>query len=249
MLKRSNIVYQYDGSYDGFLCCIFESFYAKEDPVDIIAEDEQQETLFPVKYIETDTQKAERVRLSIPTKISKEAEWMFQRAFLSCMEHKEIKLLSFLQMGYKIGAKLTKLTTNDVVSVIDKAVQNVSNEAHFSLEFLRFSEFGEFLAAEITPKNNVLPIIIRHFCDRFPSENFVIYDNRRKIAFLHKQNGETEFINGEITFPNPDEKESEYRRLWKHFYKIIAIEGRRNERCRMNHMPKRYWCNLTEFKK
>lgn len=248
MLKRSNIVYRYDGSYDGFLCCVFESFYAKEDPVDIISDDEKQETLFDVKYIETDAQHAERVKRSIPLKISKDAEWMLQRAFLSCTDHKEMKMLNFIRLGYQVGAKLTKLTTNDAVSIIDKIVQFVGNEAHLSMEFLRFSEFGEFLAAEITPKNNILPLMISHFSDRFPSENFVIYDNKRKLAFLHKEDGETEFIEGEITFPDPDEKEDEYRRLWKHFYNVIAIEGRKNERCRKNHMPMRYWGNLTEFK-
>lgn len=248
MLERTNIVYQYDGSYDGFLCCVFESFYAKENPADIISEDEQQETLFPVKYIELNFEKAERVKKSIPLKMSKQAEYHVQRAFLSCMPHKESRILDYLRLGYRVGAKVTQLSTQDEVVILEKAVQYVNNEAHLSLEFLRFSEFGEFLAAEITPKNNILPLIIGHFSDRFPDENFVIYDKNHHMAFLHKENGKKEFIQGEIHFPNPDEEEENYRRLWKHFYQTIAIEGRRNERLRMNHMPKRYWPNMTEFK-
>ncbi|WP_099204766.1 TIGR03915 family putative DNA repair protein [Scatolibacter rhodanostii] len=248
MLEWSNIVYQYDGSYDGFLCCVFESFLAKENPADIILHDEQQETLFPVKYIETDDVRAGRVKRSIPLKMSQEAEDIVKRAFLSCMEHKETKILAFLRLGYQVGAKVTKLSTHDVVHTIDKAVKFVGNEAHLSLEFLRFSEFGEFLGAEITPKNNILPLITYHFCDRFPDENFVIYDKNHQIAFLHKGDGTTEYLYGNVTFPDPDEEEESYRRLWKHFYETIAIEGRRNERCRMNHMPKRYWPNMTEFK-
>ena len=42
-------------------------------------------------------------------------------------------------------------------------------------------------------------------------------------------------------------KEREIRALWRAFYDAIAIEGRRNERCRMSHMPKRYWAHMTEF--
>ncbi len=248
MLERSDLVYHYDGSFDGFLCCVFESFSAKENPAAIFLEDEQQETLFPVKYIDTDAEKAARVKRSIPLKMSAEADYIIRRAFLSCMEQREVKMLDFMRLGYQAGKKITKMTTNPVVHALDKAVRFVGNEAHLSLEFLRFSEFGEFLAAEITPKNNILPLIVPHFADRFPDENFVIYDKNHKVAFLHRGSGKSEFFSGEVTFPDPSEEEENYRRLWKHFYKTIAIEGRKNERCRMNHMPKRYWPNMTEFR-
>lgn len=42
--------------------------------------------------------------------------------------------------------------------------------------------------------------------------------------------------------------EQKYQRLWKIFYDSIAIEGRYNPKCRMSHMPKRFWHNLTELK-
>ena len=45
----------------------------------------------------------------------------------------------------------------------------------------------------------------------------------------------------------PDQAELDYRRLWRRFYDTIAIEERRNPKCRMTHMPKRYWNTMTEF--
>lgn len=45
----------------------------------------------------------------------------------------------------------------------------------------------------------------------------------------------------------PGQEELNYRRLWRRFYDTIAIEGRENPRCRMTHMPKRYWAMMTEF--
>ena len=51
----------------------------------------------------------------------------------------------------------------------------------------------------------------------------------------------------ELTPPPPDRTGAEYRALWKRFYDTIAIEGRLNPRCRMSHMPRRYWENMTEF--
>lgn len=249
MFDRANIAYRYDGSFEGFLTCIFEAFEKHEEPVSISSEDMAQELLFPIRYIETDEKKASRVAESIPKKISGEAKDWVQCAFLSCAEDKEIALLRFLQKGYKAGEKTTKLTTDEDVHKLFKIVRFYQNEAHFSLEFLRFSEYGEFLAAEITPKNHVLPRIVAHFCDRFPSENFVIYDKRRHCAFMHKNTGETTFLNDtEIAFPEADENETYYRSLWKHFYTTIAIEERKNHKLRRNLMPMRYWENMTEFK-
>ena len=45
----------------------------------------------------------------------------------------------------------------------------------------------------------------------------------------------------------PDEREAEYRLLWKRFYDTIAIKERENPRLRMSNMPKRYWGTMTEF--
>lgn len=50
-----------------------------------------------------------------------------------------------------------------------------------------------------------------------------------------------------IEFPEADETELGYRKLWKQFYNTIAIEARYNPKCRMTHMPKRYWENMTEM--
>ena len=45
----------------------------------------------------------------------------------------------------------------------------------------------------------------------------------------------------------PDRSERDWRALWRRFYDTVAIEGRYNPRCRMTHMPKRYWGCMTEF--
>jgi probable DNA metabolism protein len=49
-----------------------------------------------------------------------------------------------------------------------------------------------------------------------------------------------------VEFPGISVSEARYQALWKRFYDTIAIEGRINPRCRMTHMPKRYWENMLE---
>lgn len=248
MSVRSNLVYRYDGTFPGFLCCVAECFQDKRLPQGIQRLDEPQETLFPIKAIDTVPELADRVERSIPQKISPEAYHMVRSAFLTCMEEKELKITRFLLLGYKYGAKVTKLSANEDVHAMNKALLYLKNEAHYHVEFLRFSDLGEFLAAEITPNNNVLPIIAPHFCDRFSGENLMIYDKTHKLGFLYRNSGHREFFQADsIELPPPDEEEEKYRALWKRFYQAIAIEGRRNPKLRRNNMPIRYWPNMTEF--
>ena len=61
MPGTSDVIYLYDGSFEGLLCCVHESVYTHELPVDIQPEEAAQPTLFRQKYIAADEEKAARV--------------------------------------------------------------------------------------------------------------------------------------------------------------------------------------------
>lgn len=250
MPYRTNLIYRYDGSYQGFLCCVFECFRAKELPVNISSVEEEQQSLFGYKEITTRMDLAQRVERSIPGKISPQAQRLVREGFLTCLPDREMALLRFLLMGYKLGPQVTRLTTHPVVHTLQKAVLTLKNEAHHTLEFLRFSDCGNFLAARIAPQNTVLPLVAPHFCDRLPSENFMIYDSTHGMGFLHKGEGASPgeyFQADQVQLPPPGEGELRWRNLWKVFYRTIAVEGRENQKLRQNLCPKRYWPLMTEF--
>ena len=241
------VAYLYDGSFEGLLCCVYESYYQKEIPSMIISYDEAQETLFPVKEITTDRAAAKKVKDSISRSISGEALDLVRLCYFSKMENREVMILRFLRMGYKIGSAVTSMLSHDVVSAITKTARNVMRESHFHKEFLRFSEYDGALVAIIEPKNFVLPMIYDHFCDRFPGEQFLIYDKSHRYAFVY-QDGRKRLIPLEhLELPELGAKEELYRELWKRFYDTIAIEGRINPKLRMSNMPKRYWTHMPEF--
>ena len=73
MYHRTDLVYVYDGTFDGFLCCVFDAVLHKRFPVQIFKEeDDEIPALLPLHTIATDEVKAKRVRRSIPEKISPE---------------------------------------------------------------------------------------------------------------------------------------------------------------------------------
>jgi probable DNA metabolism protein len=247
MSYGSNVIYYYDGSYDGLMCCIFESFQKREMPIAIEPYDRTQTTLFKVKEIYTDSEKAERVKKSIRAKISLEAKELIEEAFLTDLAEKELHILYFMRLGYKLGAKVTEMLDNEDVDALKKAVLGMSREAHLLLGFVRFSDYNGVLMAQITPKNNVLPIIAPHFCDRFSGENFMIYDKNHKVALVYRD-GVRNFISADsITPPPATPDEEKYRELWRRFFETIGIEGRYNPQCQRNLCPIRYRENMTEF--
>ena len=66
MHHRTDLIYLYDGSFDGLLCCVFRAIYQKEDPLSITAEEDAQASLLETVVVDTEPEKAARVRKSIP---------------------------------------------------------------------------------------------------------------------------------------------------------------------------------------
>ena len=245
LTKPVNIVYAYDGSFHGFLCCVFESVYSGETPFDIVPE-ETLMTLLDVRHVATDPEKAERVYASIPAKISQRALDLVVTVFFSCLAHKERKLLEFLLQAYKDGGSLLNKLGDPMVAPILAAERRLFSEAHLLRGFIRFSDVGGGLVSVITPKNFVLPFIAKHFILRYREENFMIFDKTNRAALVYRE-GKYEILQvDEFEPPEISEKEVMYQELWKRFYDTVAVKSRENPRCRMTHMPKRYWENMLE---
>ncbi|MBC8080399.1 MAG: TIGR03915 family putative DNA repair protein [Gorillibacterium sp.] len=247
MPHRTDLAYRYDGSLEGLLCCVFESYERKEIPNDILKEDSIENILFETKWIETDMAKADRVYKAIALKISVEAQDLVRKGLLTCHPIKELLVFRFLRLGFKYGKSVMNRLTDDTVHTLMKAVQGLTSESHKLKGFVRFSVYNEVMAAVIEPKNEVLPLLEPHFSDRFRQDSFLIYDKTHGQALVHRP-GESVIIPlDELTLPEAGNLELAYRRLWQRFYETIAIKERFNPRGRMSHMPKRYWKHLTEF--
>jgi len=237
MLKQSNLMYCYDGSFDGLLCCVFESYDKKEIPMDIMMPDTVRSMLFDLKQITTDSKKSNRVLVSISKKMGNDALDLVKHAFLTCFAQKELYILLFLRMGYHYGPSVMSMLTDNVVNTLLKAVTHLEKESHLLKGFVRFSIFNNVLVAEIEPKNYVLPLLAQHFCERYPEERFLIYDKTHGMALVYEPYQSSIIPIEALEMPEPDEKEQSFR----------EVQGRHNPKCRMSHMPKRYWKYMTEF--
>ena len=61
----TEMIYEYDGSFEGLLSCVFESYAQKEVLTAITCGEDIQSSLFPVRTVLTDRDHAARVYLSL----------------------------------------------------------------------------------------------------------------------------------------------------------------------------------------
>ncbi len=240
-----DVVFQYDGSFDGFLCCVFESYVHKEFPIAFYS-DEECFSLYSVRSILTVPEHARRVYRGI-FKRSKRAAELLRRAFLTCMEDKELHLYTFVRKLMDEGPNFLRNQSDAAYYPVAKALRHMSGELEKLRGFIRFSEYSGVLGAEIEPKNRVLPLLRNHFCNRYANEAFFIYDSTHKDLLLYSSGRSRMMRVDSLQLALPGEEELCFRALWKRFYETVAIRERENPRCQNTFLPKRYRGTMTEF--
>lgn len=150
---------------------------------------------------------------------------------------------------------------NEAVRAVFGMYRQVANEAHHYKGFVRFRELkNKTLFAKIEPKHAVLPCIAEHFADRFPQENWIIYDKTHEVFLIHEKgkryyflqqymcmkgdSGSAQKIAGEFS-----EEEMDYETLWKGFVQSISVAERENRALQNQNLPLRFRTNLVEFSK
>jgi len=196
--------YLYDGSYEGFLTCVYRHYYGER--ADGIFPAEAYTQLDMLRYamtVETDEPLAVRVLDAIEEKLSRwDAERVY-RVFCSNESEKEMKILRYLQLGFKRGPKIRLLHGNPVVKDVEAAEQRLGREVHRLTGLIRFSELeGGVLFSPIEPDNDVLEFLAPHFSDRYRCDPFVIHDKvRGKALFSYDKNWRIEAFDGKMLSP------------------------------------------------
>ena len=242
----TDMVYCYDGSFEGFLCCVFDSYANREVLTAICRDEDFVPTLFASRLIPTDRDHAARVYRKI-VKCSPWAAELLRKGFLTCLPDRETHLYRLVQKLLRDGPGFLSNLSDPVLYPVAKAVRHLEGEAHLLKGFVRFSDLGGVLGGEIEPKNRVLPLLRGHFCARYLNEKFFLYDRTHREALFYAAGKAVIRPLADFQMAPPDETEASYRLLWKRFYDTIAIKERYNPKCRMTNMPKRYWNTMTEF--
>lgn len=249
-------VYLCEDSIEGICTGIYYAWprrHEKERDKICVNKNETMELFSEYACLDTEKDKAQVVLHTIMKHLGEEGYQDIFQAAMSWEGRKADAILGTVIAGTKLRdhKRVMEYLSNEYVHTVFELSRNVGNEAHHYRMFLRFHELENgILFGEISPKNNVLPFMISHFADRFPLENWLIYDHTRKEFLLHQPKrgclyvSEQELDLAEIK--KYSQREEEMKQLWKQFYEDISIKERESYRRQVGNMPLRFRNHMVE---
>ncbi len=256
MLFTDTQTYVFDGSFYGLLTAVFESYERRHKSVQLFCSAHFEPQIF-AEHLEvyTDASKAKRVWTGLKKKISQTHQKHFYSAFLAEQTAIFQQLFDYAHYIFDNPKGYDVNYGNEAVLGIAQMSQKVHREKHRMEAFIRFKKGNNGLFfALVNPDYNVLPLIIKHFKNRYADQPWIIYDEKRKYGIHYDLHGiqevtmdfkteNTLVAAADITL---DEKEELYTTLWKDYFKSTNIVERKNMKLHIQHVPKRYWRYLTE---
>lgn len=253
--------YCFDGTMTGLLSCIFRAFDFKEFDVKVTANPQAQNGLFDdFIHVASNESHRQRVWQGLKQKVSSSSLKAFYYAFLSEKEQAFQNLFDFAVYVFQNQRPVDKDYGHHAVIGMSQWCKQVGREKHRMEAFVRFKKAkdGLFLSL-VKPDFNVLPIISRHFKERYQDQRWLIYDEQRQYGIyydlddVHQIEMNVEMVDPQIRIGHSqsfsielDDEEVLYDQLWKDYFKSVNIQARQNMKLHIQYVPKRYWRYMNE---
>jgi len=258
--------YRYDGSFEGFLCALEACLESGGGEAEFRRPgDDGQIGLFGTETVDvlTERETALRFRERFVAATSREAFATLRYAFHSEAAGIEQLLLRYAGLGLKEGRRVQDMLTREPVCSVYRLSRRVAHEAHRFTGFVRFREVawpagGEMEAtdgpdvsvmyARIEPEADILTFIAPYFRERLGDRPWMIHDLRRSALALCDR-GTWRLVRGVSLASQPglSDGEVECSRLWRSYFRRMAIPERHNLRLQQHLVPLRFRTHLVEF--
>lgn len=250
-------VYQCEDSLEGIFTAIYNIYRDKHNfPDTRICLEEEYQLFAEYIMVETEAENAVKVMRTCQEHFGERDYYSLCMALMTPDMEKAQAVYKTIAYGLKAKPARGHLfdhLTDDYVLKAFKLSATASREAHHWIEFLRFRELENgILYAVISPKCHVMTEVMEHFSDRLPSENFAVFDEKRKLFGIHPYRQQWFLATGEeleerfqtIAFSVEEEK---YAELFRHFCKAIAIKERKNTDLQRSLLPLYFREFMTDF--
>ena len=253
------IIFTYDKTFDGLLSCVFFAYEQKKFPDFILSESDQKPLFVDEQYrIITEKEKSLRVWKALEKKLSKIARNMMLSVWLSELPETEMLLFRYIRKNIDHPDGVEMNFGDDDVLRIKEIAQKVAKEAEQLRQFVRFQETADGIYfAPVSPRYDVLSLIVSHFQSRYAGQPWIIYDTNRNTGLYYDTRSVVEVSFSQKDLSNlrlgvlDEEKlssdETFFQQMWKEYFKSTTIKERINLKLQRQHMPRRYWRYLTEM--
>lgn len=249
------IYYTCKSDWESMLSCIYDAWTSRRghQNLQLLLEPIEQRTLFDEYiHVEADPEKAEKVMDAVNRKISSR---FYRELLYTSMAYEEDVLDNIYRcmiLGFAYGEMVLNMVQYKDIMRHRLIRTRIGKEVCRFQEFIRFHQVGEDVyVAHYEPKSRITRALGPIFEDRMPSEHWMIIDDVHREAVIHPKDEhfylrtltdaeferllETEHVNDHVTD------------LWKTFFRTIAIEQRKNEKCQRNLAPLWTRKHLVEF--
>lgn len=243
------LIYQYSNGLDGFLSAVFRAYEDRALP-DLITDGQlsQPPLSSQLVVVRPDEAKALRVEKGIYARLGMSGLHQITYAYASADPEKNRKLFYWILSVFKHGGEVQKRYRDPNIMEFYDMTARVTLEINHALLHLTFCQNGNGLhCAELSPEHNILPFLIPH-CVRKLREPFLISDCKRSLYGVF-DGTEWKVLYSEqktpLTLANSQEI---FQRLWKEYYRAIAIAAHENKRLQDSYLPRRYRAFFSDFR-
>lgn len=248
----------YDGSFDGLLSTVFAVYAAKYPPeaVHISADPGDTDLFGHTVAVAASAQHAARVLDRLQRQLGRRGIQTLMYGFLSAGKDMPDTFLRIVRLALAQPHRSDILGDYGHPDVMQWAqwVKAVGREKHHMEAFVRFEEYriaGEtepLYAARIEPQFDVLPLIAHFFRKRYADQQWLVFDVGRGYGVYCDKTGLHRISDLNLASEQAalSERERQYQKLWRRYFKSAAIASRANPRLQRQMMPQRYWRYLTE---
>ena len=114
------VAYRYDGTFAGFLTCVYESYVNHEPPAAFLLSGDSL-TLWEEREVDADEGKAKRVYARLK-RVPPAFQKLIARGFLTCLPNRELDLYTLIRRGLAEGDRVRKDLSDPVMARVNLAL-------------------------------------------------------------------------------------------------------------------------------
>lgn len=254
------LIFSYDASFDGLLSTVFDAYAQKRFPDALVGRSRGAPMLgVAVHSVATTGEKSGRVARGLANLLSRAAMAGLLQAWLSEEEGADMAVFRYIRRTFDAKRSPEHDLADPVVLAVVRLAQKTRSETHRLEGFVRFQKTAQGIYfAAVSPRHNVLALLLPHFAGRFGDQRWILYDTGRRFGFLFENGGYRDLFleedvarklrlrHGRLDETLLAENEPLLQNLWKNYFKATTVRERVNPRLQRRCMPRRYWEYLTE---
>lgn len=233
----------FDGSMEELLCAVYRIYYDKVPPVLFRKEDYAPNLIDEPEDIRYNEEHFQKVRKSLREKMDEETLDNIAHALNHRSPDAPSTVLRYIITCFGGKKNRDDFQRKEILDTV-KLARQVGLESHRFLGFVRFSVIRDVYVSKIAPDHDILEFIATHFAQRYSTQDFIIFDEKRGKAIISHQ-GES-IIRKDLVLDENLLREDAFTDYWKAYHEHTSIRERKNPKAQKRSMPVRYWENMVE---